>query len=212
MKNMNLLDELKGYLREGKFRPGEKIPTELELAAHFGVSRSRIREATTTLCQLGILDKKARRGTVIRAVDPEAAGSDLLFRLSLDENDPADFLEARKVIERAVMPLTVRRITPAQLRKLELLTDTMESSGVSAETADLADRDFHLLLLEASGNRTLRIFGQVLQALFREQFRRQYRRPDLIAAAAAEHRQLIAALKHSDKAAAEEWILHHIKE
>ena len=208
---MNLLNELKRYLREGNFRPGEKIPTELELAAHFGVSRGRIREATTTLCQLGILDKKARRGTVIRAVDPEAAGSDLLFRLSLDESDPADFLEARKVIERAVMPLTVRRITPTQLRKLELLTDTMESPGVSAETADLADRDFHLLLLEASGNRTLRIFGQVLQALFREQFRRQYRRPELIVAAAAEHRKLIAALKNSDEAAATEWILHHIK-
>ena len=112
---MTLLDALKNYLRENGYRSGEKIPTEMELAAHFNVSRSRIREATTTLCLQGILDKKARRGTVIRSMDPESAGSDLLFRFSLDNVDPADYLEARKVIERAVMPLTVRRITPVML-------------------------------------------------------------------------------------------------
>lgn len=48
---MTLLDALKNYLRENGYRSGEKIPTEMELAAHFNVSRSRIREATTTLCR-----------------------------------------------------------------------------------------------------------------------------------------------------------------
>ena len=128
---MTLLDALKNYLRENGYRSGEKIPTEMELAAHFNVSRSRIREATTTLCLQGILDKKARRGTVIRSMDPESAGSDLLFRFSLDNVDPADYLEARKVIERAVMPLTVRRITPVMLRQLENLTEKMEDPGTS---------------------------------------------------------------------------------
>ena len=90
---MTLLDALKNYLRENGYRSGEKIPTEMELAAHFNVSRSRIREATTTLCLQGILDKKARRGTVIRSMDPESAGSDLLFRFSLDNVDPADYLD-----------------------------------------------------------------------------------------------------------------------
>ena len=209
---MTLLDALKNYLRENGYRSGEKIPTEMELAAHFNVSRSRIREATTTLCLQGILDKKARRGTVIRSMDPESAGSDLLFRFSLDNVDPADYLEARKVIERAVMPLTVRRITPVMLRQLENLTEKMEDPGTSPEEADLADRDFHLLLLKACGNRTLQVFGRVLQALFREEFRRQYRLPGLVRAAAAEHRKLVTALKNSDEAEAVELIANHIRE
>ena len=149
---MTLLDALKNYLRENGYRSGEKIPTEMELAAHFNVSRSRIREATTTLCLQGILDKKARRGTVIRSMDPESAGSDLLFRFSLDNVDPADYLEARKVIERAVMPLTVRRITPVMLRQLENLTEKMEGPATSPEEADLADRE-SLRQSDASGIR-----------------------------------------------------------
>ena len=184
---MTLLDALKNYLRENGYRSGEKIPTEMELAAHFNVSRSRIREATATLCLQGI-------------------------RFSLDNVDPADYLEARKVIERAVMPLTVRRITPVMLRQLENLTEKMEDPGTSPEEADLADRDFHLLLLKACGNRTLQVFGRVLQALFREEFRRQYRLPGLVRAAAAEHRKLVTALKNSDEAEAVELIANHIRE
>ena len=116
------------------------------------------------------------------------------------------------MIERAVMPLTVRRITPVMLRQLENLTEKMEDPATSPEEADLADRDFHLLLLKACGNRTLQVFGRVLQALFREEFRRQYRLPGLVRAAAAEHRKLVTALKNSDEAEAVELIANHIRE
>ena len=104
---MTLLEELKSYLLELGCRPGEKIPTEMELAAHFKVSRGKVREATTALCLQGVLDKKARRGTVIKSLDPDSAGSDLLFRFSLSDIDPADFKEARRVIERAIMLKTL---------------------------------------------------------------------------------------------------------
>ena len=111
-----------------------------------------------------------------------------------------------------VMPLTVRRITPVMLRQLENLTEKMEDPATSPEEADLADPDFHLLLLKACGYRTLQVFGRVLQALFREEFRRQYRLPGLVRAAAAEHRKLVTALKNSDEAEAVELIANHIRE
>jgi Transcriptional regulators len=209
---MTLLEELKSYLLELGCRPGEKIPTEMELAAHFKVSRGKVREATTALCLQGMLDKKARRGTVIKSLDPDSAGSDLLFRFSLSDIDPADFKEARRVIERAIMPLSVRRITPVLLRELEVLVERMEDRSMTPEVADAADRDFHLVLLKACGNRTLQTFGQVIQALFREQYRRQYRTPELLERAAAAHRRLLTALKNSDEAAAVELIANHIRD
>lgn len=209
---MTLLEELKRYLAAKPFRPGEKIPTELELAARFGVSRGKIREATSALCFQGVLDKKARRGTVVKSLDPDSAGSDLLFRFSLSDVDPADFGEARRVIERAIIPLTVRRITPAQLRELAELVDRMESLIGNPGEADIADRDFHLLLLKSCGNRALQTFGQVIQSLFREQYRRKYWTPERLAAAVADHRRLLAALRDSDEAAAIELITHHFRE
>ena len=83
---------------------------------------------------------------------------------------------------------------------------------MTPEAADAADRDFHLVLLKACGNRTLQTFGQVIQALFREQYRRQYRTPELLERAAAAHRRLLTALKNSDEAAAVELIANHIRD
>lgn len=209
---MPLLEKLKQYLVSKPYRPGERIPTEMELAGRFGVSRGKIREATTALCLQGVLDKKARRGTVVKSLDPDSAGRDLLFRFSLSDVDPAEFHEARKVIERAIMPLTVRRITPVQLRELEELVNRMETRISEPTVADIADRDFHLLLLKACGNQALQTFGQVIQALFREQYRRKYWTAERLAAAVADHRRLLAALRDSDEAAAVDLITHHFRE
>jgi len=209
---MQLLTQLKTMLLQENYKPGDKIPTESELATRFGVSRGKIREAATTLCQLGILDKKARRGTVVKSLDTDSVGDDLYFRFSLADINPADFVEARKVIEKAVIPLIVRRITPAQLQLLADQLTVMEHPGLPPEEIDRADREFHLILLKSCGNHTLQTFGQVIQALFAEEHRRRYWSPERFARAAADHRQLIAALKNSDEAAAIAIIANHFQE
>jgi DNA-binding FadR family transcriptional regulator len=193
-----LLDQFKRYLLEQGYQPGDKISTEEELAAHFGVGRHKIREAAGTLCQMGVLDKKARRGTVVRSLDPESAGRDLQFRFALAAFDPADYQEARVVLERAILPLAIRRMTPAILHELETTVETMEANLTVPEVADAADREFHLLLLKACGNRTLQAFGQVIQALFRREYRQRYWTEEAQRSSAADHRHLVEAIDASD--------------
>lgn len=205
------LSELKRYLLEKKYRPGEKIATEMELANHFQVSRNKIREATTTLCQLGILEKKARRGTVLKAIDADSIGSDLRFRFALADFNPADFMEARRVIEKAILPLAIKRISPVMLAELEKAVLEMKKNLAEPEAADAADRRFHLILLQACGNRTLQAFGQVIQTLFRKENRRRFWTTENFTAACDDHLRLIEAVRNGDTDTATAIMDRHFK-
>ena len=208
---MNLLDEFKKFLIDKGYKCGDKIATEVELAKHFNVSRNKIREAAVTLTQLGILDKKARRGTILKSLNPESISNDLKFRFKLADFNPADFHEARSIIEKAILPLAVKRITPALLRELEDSVVEMKANLQLPEKADAADRKFHMLLLAACGNQTLQAFGEVIQALFSKEYRQKYWSEECFRIAAAEHSELIQAIKDFDEQQALNVMSRHFK-
>ena len=209
--NKSLLEQFKKFLIDKGYKPGDKIATEMELSGYFKVSRAKVRETAHTLSQLGILEKKARRGTILKSLDPESVSDDLKFRFSLGNFNPADFQEARSVIEKAIVPLAVKRMTPSLLKNLEDAATIMLDNCSKPELADEADRSFHLILLEACGNQTLQAFGQVIQSLFTKENRRKYWSKDNVKTAANEHIQLIQAIKDSDVAGALNIISKHFK-
>lgn len=63
-----LAEALFAQIRAGKYVPGEKIPSEHELAAHYRVGRPTVRQATDTLIQRGVLERKRGSGTFVRSV------------------------------------------------------------------------------------------------------------------------------------------------
>jgi DNA-binding FadR family transcriptional regulator len=208
---MTLLDKFKKFLIDKGYKTGDKIATEAELAKHFGVSRNKIREATITLSQLGILDKKARRGTILKSLDPESISNDLKFRFSLADFNPADFQEARSVIEKAILPLAIKRITPALLNELENSIVEMEDNLDVPEKADIADRKFHMTLLAACGNQTLQAFGRVIESLFNKEKRQKYWTKENFLVAVKDHNNLIKAIKSSDIEQALDIMSKHFK-
>ncbi len=208
---MELLEQFKTFLIKKEYKPGDKIATEMELAAHFQVSRSKIREAANTLSQLGILEKKARRGTILKSLNPKSVGNDLKFRFAMADFNPADFQETRCVVEKAILPLTVKRITPVLLNELEKAAAEMKNNLSEPKKADAADQKFHLILLEACGNQTLQAFGQVIQALFSNENRQKYWSAEKMSSASEEHCQLVQAIKDSDTEEAVEIMAKHFK-
>ncbi len=206
---MSLLENIKAYLLSEKFRPGDRIPPEEDLAKYFKTSRSKIREVTTTLCLQGILEKKARRGTVILEPDPKQFCNELIFRFKLTHQNTFDCMEARKVIEKAIVPLAVRRITPMQMQKLGEIVRKMEQLTLSPAEMDELDCQFHLTLLEGCGNNTLQTIGQIIQGLFNQQFRQDYHSDSLMKKTAAAHRELYNAVRNSDSTKVVELVENH---
>lgn len=63
-----LAEELLAQIRAGTYPPGDKIPSEHELAAHYRVGRPTVRQATDSLIQRGLLVRRRGSGTFVRNV------------------------------------------------------------------------------------------------------------------------------------------------
>ena len=61
-----VMDQIKELIASGEYKPGDKIPTEMELAKDFGLGRSSIREAIKIFNYLGVLESRAAIGTIVR--------------------------------------------------------------------------------------------------------------------------------------------------
>lgn len=137
----------------GGFEPGEKLPTERELAAAMDVSRNTVREAVRALAADGVVETTVGRNGGSRVSASTHVGSAVRreiteqFRRSLRSH-----MEYRRVIEPAAAALAAMRADEAQL------TDVR--NGLGADVTDLAtyhraDTGFHLAVAAAAGNPVL---------------------------------------------------------
>ena len=98
--------------------------------------------------------------------DTETMSDQIRFRFSVAGFDVAEFVEARTIVECAIMPIAVRRMTPSLLTQLENALHQIEMNADDPVQADRHDRDFHLLILKACGNRVLEVYSGVLLTYF----------------------------------------------
>src|SRR5262245_44742637 len=101
---------LKAYIIERGLKPGDRLPTETELAAQFGVSRLSLREATKALEFLGVLSAKPGRGLVVGEVDLDRVTEYLGFHPTFQNAPPIQLIETRMVIETGVLPYVITRM------------------------------------------------------------------------------------------------------
>src|SRR5688500_2258012 len=116
--SQQVVDALCGKLRSGAYRVGDRLPSEPELGAELGVSRSTVREAVRELTALGIVEIQHGRGTFVRSLRP-----DLLLRgdsLTEPPNDRIreELLEVRGIVEPEAAALAAERATAEEIERL----------------------------------------------------------------------------------------------
>ena len=168
--------ELAMRILSGHYRQGASLPTEAELGAEFGVSRTALREATRTLAAKGLIETRQRAGTRVRvSEDWNRLDADVLTWMGAIEPD-FDFVkgltEARQIIEPAAAELAAQRATARDLAVIEEAYEAM----CAADTSDLdacaaGDVRFHVGILKASRNPVLANLGNVIGAALLNAFR-----------------------------------------
>ena len=68
----HIVEQIRAFIREGRWAPGDQIPPERELADRFRVSRTSVREALRALEMQGVIESKQGGGTFVRTADTEA--------------------------------------------------------------------------------------------------------------------------------------------
>ena len=161
-------ENIKQHIIDRSLKPGDRLPTENEMADLFGVSRVSVREATKALGFLGIIDAAPRRGLQVGNVDMSRASDFLGFHLAIADYAPEQLIETRIVIESGALPWLMRRMgEDASLHKqLTRINDKMRSARTLKKRIEL-DIVFHRELVLLSGLQPLVAFNDLLEIFFR---------------------------------------------
>jgi len=147
-----VFEQLRDRILERTWAPGTKIPSENALAEALGVSRVPIREALHMLASLGLLETRHGGGTYVRAYSGEVFLNPLLPMLALDAPDILHVLEYRRIVEKGIVSLVVKRAGPAEIAELEDAYRAMSENRGDPRAFAQADLGFHLVLAKATGN------------------------------------------------------------
>ena len=130
----------------GELKPGDKLPTEPELAATLGVARTSVREATKILTYLGVLESRRSEGTFVANGFQENMIDPMVYGIILNKGEDFDSLmELRELTEVGILRLAIKKRSEEGLEtireKLDAFSDAVEQGNLTA--AFQADNDFH---------------------------------------------------------------------
>ncbi|MFJ2741130.1 FadR/GntR family transcriptional regulator [Streptomyces sp. NPDC087440] len=205
------IESIKAMITDGKLAPGQRLPTERDLAVRLGISRSSMREAIRALTVLGVLE--SRHGSGIYVTNLEAG--DLLDTFGMvaeisPQHRLVEFLEVRRILESTATALAAARITEPQLAQVAVHLDTMREADDPEEFL-AADMAFHRTITQAAGNEALAAIVEGLSSrTFRARVRRGHQEADAFARAREEHTRIYQALVSRDPEAARVAAASHV--
>ena len=212
-----LSDRLAALLGEqidaGVLRPGERLPTEQQLALAHGVSRTVVREAVHQLKSRALVRSRQGSGVFV-ALEP--ANRSLAFDPSVLESVQAvvHVIEVRRVLEGEIAALAAERATRAQVAALRRALKAIDGAVEAGRDGVLEDLAFHRALGECTGNPQfgllLGFFEQYLREAMRITRGNEARRPDFMDAVRSEHRAIVDAVAAHDPALARRRATGHI--
>jgi len=151
-------------------KPGEKLPSELELSQQLGVGRSAVREAMKVMQALGVVTIRQGDGTYIVDEPSQTLLSPLVFAVMLESGMNLELFELRYMIQVGYTELAARNATPEDMVSIEkaakLLEEQIESDPDDVEELTHRDLGFHYAVLDATHNPLVIRIGRTVEELF----------------------------------------------
>ena len=131
-----------------ELKPGDKLPTEPELAAAFGVARTSVREATKILTYMGVLESRRSEGTFVASGFQESMIDPMVYGIILNQGeDFQSLIELRELTEVGILRLAIKKQSREGLELIRQRLEEFESAaareGDVLESVFQADNNFH---------------------------------------------------------------------
>ncbi|MGH9582254.1 MAG: FadR/GntR family transcriptional regulator [Bryobacteraceae bacterium] len=204
--------QLAEMIAENRWRPGEKLPPEMDLCEALNVGRSTLREALKSLAFIGMVRMRAGDGTYVSELPHRLLDRMLAKGLLKTERDLADVCETRKILETEGAALAAERVSAEDIRNLKSLVfggrDTLIRDPQSFAKADLS---FHLAVADASHNKLLPRLLSDIRGVLGEWIMKSQELPGLRENAQEQHERILECIAGRDAAGAREEMRSHLE-
>lgn len=151
-----VMAQLRRLVVEGHLRPGDRLPSERDLAIKLGVGRNTIREAIRGLEMAGVLElhKGAHGGAFLVAPDGTTVSTAFQDMFQLGSVTPTQLTEARLHFTASIVPVACERCTEQVIAELEKNIDDARKAGRAGdyERRSRINLQFHKILARSTGN------------------------------------------------------------
>lgn len=193
-------DRVLELVRAGELAPGDRLPTEPELARMMSVARSSVRTGLQRLEARGVVEVNRGRGWFVSA-EPDRSAADLMLdRLAGEDFDVAEVMEVRIALETTAAALAAARAPRGQMDEIvKLARAHHEADSEDTGTLLRTDEDFHRAVIDGAANAYLRAVYDMITPLVAEWRERTFSNAHVHMRSAMEHNQIAAWLRRRDE-------------
>ncbi|MEO1198664.1 MAG: FCD domain-containing protein [Pseudomonadota bacterium] len=206
-----VFETIEEEILSGRIQPGERLPSETDLAEQLGVNRSTAREGLRLLEETGLVRREEGRRLFAAIPRQEDLSSRATRALVLQQVTFRELWELSMVTEPSVSRLAAERISSDQIAALEENLALTNDAVANGESFTQLDMDFHSMIAEATGNRAWLLAREPAALLL-------FPAMDVLAPHLPQsghrlveaHGKVLAALKAGNAELAGEWMRKHI--
>lgn len=210
-----VIDQIKKSIERGELKPGEKLPSERELAEGLAVSRATVREAMSVLEAMRVVKILPGVGIFLE----ENSNNDLIVLMNeivrVGNTDLTQMLEVRQAIESQAAHLAALRRTDEDLKKLLEAYEGLKNSVERNEVAAEEDYRFHMAVVEATYNpmlmETVKFFSERFLAGLYHSRSESIRIPGKSKIVLEEHWRIYSAIADKDAEQAQKLMWTHLQ-
>jgi len=203
-----IAEEILDMVRERRYLPGEKLPTEKELCAHLGAGRNTVREALKILASRNIVTIRQGAGTYI-SKRQGVVDDPLGFAMVSDRGKlTRDLIQVRIILEPPIAALAAQCALPQDIRELEEILEQMEEQMRRRQGYSKLDVRFHTKIAQCTHNMVMEnlipIIGNGVEVFAREVASTEFQQTIL------SHRRIFDAVREHKPFEAENEMRFHL--
>lgn len=206
-------DQIEGLIVGESLCPGDRLPSERQLAEQLGISRTVVREAIRLLSVRGLVEVKPGCGTFIREPSPKDAAAPLALLLKLRQcPDLLDNVyEVRHMVEVKVAGLAAERATDEDHGLMEAAIEEMAAHIDDPGEYIAHDLAFHSALAAATQNDLFSVLLNAISSFWSEAASLAYQAPSAAEDSLTHHRDILRCVKARDAEGASQAMCEHVR-
>lgn len=209
-----IVERIREFITSGELQPGDRLPSERDMAERLQVSRASVREAFSALEMLGLLEIRTGEGTYIRQVNIESVMSSLTWVLYMEKDAVLELLEVRKILEVQVAALAAQRANPEDLQNIEEALKQMYRDLQNVRLGEHADERFHFAIAQATHNKILihlmSALSDTMERTLKASRSKLYEGKDMPERLYKEHALIYEAIRQQEPSEASERMFAHL--